>query len=106
MYVRSVDLARAIGESAAKASEGEASPHEWAGNQVLDQAEPAKGGNTLDGLLLLALIVVGTAALGGIAWLIMFAGGLAEQMLEWLAYGRHRAKLLWPWDETDPDEEG
>lgn len=57
-------------------------------------------------VLLLALVVVGTAALGGIAWLIMLGGGLTEQLLEWFIYGRHGAKLLWPWDETNPDEEG
>ncbi len=60
-----------------------------------------------DVLLLLGLCLVGAGVLWVMAQAIILGGGLLEQGLEWLVSGRRQgAKLLWPWNDAEPHEEG
>lgn len=53
-------------------------------------------------VLLLGLSIVGVGALWLVAQAIILGGGLLEQALEWVVYGKRQdAKLRWPWDKTD-----
>ena len=59
----------------------------------------------LDLVFLLGLLVVGTGVLWLVAKALILGGGLLEQALEWLVYGKRQdATLSWPWDETDQPE--